>query len=76
MGGKTKQYLRGINFGFIRDSYNRNVSSGASQRKVKIAMYAIPGLLSFGLAVSNYFQQSFGIYLKYQALVDSHYLHH
>ena len=30
MGGKTKQYLRGINFGFIRDSYNRNVSSGSS----------------------------------------------
>ena len=37
-------------------------------------MYVIPGVMSFGLALSNYFQQSFGIYLKYQALVDSHYL--
>jgi len=37
-------------------------------------MYAVPGVLAFGLALSNYFQQSFGIYLKYQALVDSYYL--
>ena len=37
-------------------------------------MYAVPGIVSFGLAVSNYLQQSFGIYLKYQALVDSYYV--
>jgi hypothetical protein len=37
-------------------------------------MYAIPATVAFGLALSNYAQQSFGVYLKYQALVDSYYL--
>ena len=50
------------------------MSSSSSKRKVQIAMYAVPAVLSFGLALSNYFQQSFGIYLKYQALVDSYYI--
>ncbi len=72
---KQRQFLRNLRFGFIRDSYNRSLSSSGSQRKVKLAMYLVPGLVSFGLALSNYFQQSFGIYLKYQALVDSYYIH-
>ena len=50
------------------------MGSSSSKRKVKVAMYAIPAAVAFGLAVSNYFQQSFGIYLKYQALVDSYYI--
>jgi len=50
------------------------MSSSASKRKVTIAIYAIPAVVSFGLALSNYAQQSFGVYLKYQALVDSYYL--
>lgn len=37
-------------------------------------MYAVPAVVSFGIAVTNYLQQSFGIYLKYQALVDSYYV--
>jgi len=51
------------------------MASPSSQRKVQIAIYAVPAVVSFGLAVSNYLQQSFGIYLKYQALVDSYYVH-
>jgi hypothetical protein len=39
-------------------------------------MYAVPAVLSFGLALSNYAQQSFGVYLKYQAMVDTYYLKH
>ena len=27
---KAKLYLRGLNFGFIKDSYNKNISSGSS----------------------------------------------
>ena len=66
--------MRGISFGFIRDSYNRNMQSASSKRGARIAMYAVPGLLAFCLAVSNYMQQSFGVYLKYQAMVDSFYI--
>ena len=51
------------------------MQSASSKRGARIAMYAIPGVMAFGLAVSNYLQQSFGVYLKYQALVDSYYIH-
>jgi hypothetical protein len=74
MGNRTKKYLRGLNFSFIKNSYDRNLSNSASKRKFQVAMYLVPGLVAFGLSVSNYLQQSFGIYLKYQAMVDSYYL--
>lgn len=51
---KQRQFLRRLRFGFIKDSYNNVMSSGSSQRKLTIAMYAIPAALSFGLALSNY----------------------
>lgn len=51
---KHRQFLRRLRFGFIKDSYNSVMSSGSSQRKLTIAMYAIPAALSFGLALSNY----------------------
>ena len=50
-GDRTKAYLRGLSFSFIRDSYNRNMQSASSKRGARIAMYAVPGLLAFGLAV-------------------------
>ena len=62
---KQRQYLRTLRFGFVKDFYNRSFQSSSSQRKMKIAMYLIPAGVSFGLAVSNYLQQSFGVYLKY-----------
>ena len=71
---KQRTFLRSLRFGFIKDSYNKAMSSSSSQRKITIAMYAVPAVVAFGLAVSNYAQQSFGVYLKYQALVDSYYL--
>lgn len=71
---RQRQYLRTLKFGFIRDIYNKSMSNSSSKRKVQIAMYAIPAAISFGIAFSNYLQQSFGIYLKYQALVDSYYI--
>jgi hypothetical protein len=62
---KQRQFLRGLRFNFIKDSYNRSLGNQSSQRKIQFAMYAVPAVVSFGLALSNYFQQSFGIYLKY-----------
>jgi len=63
-----------MRFGYVRDSYNRLLGSATSQRRFKIFFYAFPALITFGVAVQNYLQISFGIYLKYQALVDSFYL--
>lgn len=51
---KQRQFLRGLRFNFIKDSYNRAMASPSSHRKVQIAIYAVPAVVSFGLAVSNY----------------------
>lgn len=63
-----------MRFGFVRDSYNRLLGSTSGQRKIRVFMYLLPAAVSFGVATQNYLQVSFGIYLKYQALVDSYYI--
>jgi len=63
-----------MRFGHIRESYNRMLVNAKSQRRLKLFLYGFPALISFGIAVQNYLQITFGIYLKYQALVDSYYL--
>lgn len=37
-------------------------------------LYAFPVVASFAAAMNNYLTVSFGVYLKYQAMVDSYYL--
>ena len=37
-------------------------------------MYTVPAVFAVLLATSNYMQQAFGVYLKYQAMVDSYYM--
>ncbi|CDW88167.1 UNKNOWN [Stylonychia lemnae] len=71
---RQRQKMRGMQFGYIRESYNRLLGSTRSQRRFKLFMFAFPAIISFGVAVQNYLQVTFGIYLKYQALVDSYYL--
>lgn len=39
-----------------------------------LMLYAFPVVASFAAAMNNYLQVSFGVYLKYQAMVDSYYL--
>ncbi len=39
---------------------------------MEIAIILVPTVVSFGVAYSNYLQNTFGIYLKYQALVDTY----
>lgn len=48
-------------------------SSGSAQTKVKIAFYLVPTFILTGAAVSKFINLSFGIYLKYQALIDNYY---
>jgi len=44
-------------------------------RKITVAYYAVPALIFTSLAVSNYIHVSFGVYLKYQGLVDGYHQH-
>eukprot|EP00347_Sterkiella_histriomuscorum_P023616 403333981 len=71
---KSRSKMRGMRFGGIRETFQNLVKSGKGQRRLTIFMYLFPALVSFGLAGTNYLQVTFGIYLKYQALVDSFYL--
>lgn len=48
-------------------------SSGTAQTKVRIAFYLVPTFILTGAAVSKFINLSFGIYLKYQALIDNYY---
>lgn len=45
-------------------------SSGAAQKRVRLAYYMVPAFVFTGIAFSHFMQVSFGIYLKYQALID------
>lgn len=47
--------------------------SGTAQTKVKIAFYLVPTIILTGAAFSKFINLSFGIYLKYQALIDNYY---
>lgn len=37
--------------------------------------YVVPALIFTGIAFSNFVSNSFGVYLKYQALTDSYHQH-
>ena len=37
--------------------------------------YLVPAFIFTGIAFSNFVSNSFGVYLKYQALTDSYYQH-
>jgi len=45
------------------------------QKRARAAYYLVPMFIFTSLAVSNFLHVSFGVYLKYQALIDSTYQH-
>lgn len=42
-------------------------------RRARFAYYMVPMFIFTSLAVSNFVHVSFGVYLKYQALIDANY---
>ena len=46
--------------------------SGSGARRLKVAYYAVPMFALTAVAFSNFLSVSFGVYLKYQALIDSY----
>lgn len=47
--------------------------SSTVHKRVRLAYYVVPIFVTTGIAISHYISISFGIYLKYQALVDGYY---
>ena len=70
---KSTRYLRSLDFSFIRTRFSSMKGSSSVQRKATILLYGIPILASIGVGGMHFVSQSFLIYLKYQAMVDSYY---
>uniref|UniRef100_A0A7S3MTW4 Uncharacterized protein n=1 Tax=Strombidium inclinatum TaxID=197538 RepID=A0A7S3MTW4_9SPIT len=70
---RQQAYLRSLKFGSVRDKFLLVRTSGSAQKKVTLAYYLVPALLATGMACNNYLQVSFGVYLKYQGMVDQLY---
>lgn len=68
-----KQRLRELKFDGIKDKFVSLKSSGTVHRRMSLAYYAIPCCCFTAIAISKLVSESFGIYLKYQALTDSFY---
>jgi len=57
----------------VRDLFLKMRRNSQTRRYATLSMLLVPTVVSFGIAYSNYLQCAFGIYLKYQALVDTYY---
>ena len=62
-----------MKFKGLMDKFLVVKGSGTAQTKVKIAFYLVPTIILTGAAFSKFINLSFGIYLKYQALIDNYY---
>ena len=69
---KQKAYLRSIRFSGIMNRFLTIKSSGSAQRKVRLAYYLVPMFVFTGISLSHFINTSFGVYLKYQALIDTY----
>jgi hypothetical protein len=67
---KNNAYLRSLKFSGVMDKFLTIKSSGTAHKKVRLAYYMVPVFIFTGIAFSHFLQVSFGVYLKYQALVD------
>jgi hypothetical protein len=70
---QSNAFLRSLRFAGLRDRFLTIKSSGSAHKKVKMAYYIVPAFVFTGIAFSHFLQVSFGVYLKYQALIDTYY---
>lgn len=70
-----KQRLRELKFAGVKDRFVSLKNTGAVSRRISFAYYAIPVFAFTMISVSKLVSESFGVYLKYQALTDSFYKH-
>ena len=70
VNGRTVQFLRSLQFGFIREKF---AQGGFWGKKTTVALFMFPIMASMCLGATQMVQSSFLVYLKYQALVDAYY---
>ena len=70
--GRGTEYLRSLNFGFIRQRFSSGSFWG---RKSTLVLFMFPVVASVSIGITQMVRQSFMIYLKYQAMVDAFYNH-
>jgi len=65
--------LRSLKFGWLKDKFLLMRGDARSKGRLMFMLYAVPTLFVATGAVFNYVNQTFIIYLKYQAMVDQYY---
>ena len=70
---KSTRYLRFLDFGFIRTKYKAAQGNAVLRKRANILLFLLPITVSIGVGGMHLLSQSFLIYLKYQAMVDSYY---
>jgi len=62
-----------LRFGFIFEKFLKLKGSNRAAKGLYAAYYVIPVIFSLTIGTMHYVNQSFLVYLRYQALVDEHY---
>jgi len=70
---KQTAYMRGLNFGYVKDKFLVMQGSTSAARKMMALYYGVPFVIALGVGMQNYVFNTMSIYLKYQAMVDAHY---
>merc|ERR1711957_972249 len=67
---KQTAYMRGLNFGYVKDKFLVMQGSTSAARKMMALYYGVPFVIALGVGMQNYVFNTMSIYLKYQAMVD------
>ena len=62
---KTGRYLQSLQFGFIKDNFEKMQNSSAMSRRARFLMVVAPVVLGGAFGTVHYLRQSFAVYLKY-----------
>jgi hypothetical protein len=75
MAANQREKLRQLRFGGIMQRFLTMRGSSVTHRRLRMFALGVPVMVSFAACISNYIQVSFGVYLKYQALIDGYHDH-
>jgi hypothetical protein len=67
------QRLQNLQLLGVRTKFVNMKGSPSVHKKMSLAFYLVPCVIFTAISFSSFISSSFGIYLKYQALVDSYY---
>ena len=67
--------MRNLKLIGVKDTFVTMKGSSSVHKKMSVAFYLVPCFVFTCVAFSSFVSNSFGIYLKYQALIDSYHQH-